>query len=205
MSNLIVVLTGGIGSGKTTVANYFRELGITIIDTDVIAREIVKPGSPLLQKITAKFSNDILLKDGSLNRQLLQEKIFQNKDDRLWLENLLHPAIYEQAANRAKENTSPYCVLVVPLLIETFDLFLNYFSSVKYLILAVEANEQLRKERIKQRDNLNAQQIEKIIQAQTARQERLALADDVIENDKDSEKLRKKVQHLHQNYSITDL
>lgn len=191
---LSIGLTGGIGSGKTTVANSFKELGVPIIDADDIAHEITKPNTPELKTIIDHFGKVIINKDGTLNRKKLREIIFSNLQQRLWLEKMLHPAIIRIMKERASQLTSPYCILVIPLLIETKNV------GLVDRILVVDAPETLQIERTQKRSQLDEQQIRAILQTQTSRNQRLALADDVIVNDKDIAVLQRKVFELHCKY-----
>jgi dephospho-CoA kinase len=189
-----VGLTGGIGSGKSTVANFFQDLGITIIDADVIARELVIPNSPALKKIVDHFGTEILDSSDQLNRQELHGRIFQNPSERLWLEQLLHPAILEEIKHRAQKSTSPYCIAVVPLLLET-----KLHSPVDR-ILVVDSPIELQRQRVQQRDNHSDQIIDAILETQLSREQRLSAADDVIVNNKGIEELKQQVKNLHENY-----
>lgn len=191
-SKLLVGLTGGIGSGKTTVANFFIELGITVIDADAIAREVVTKESGALKKITTHFGPGILDTNGSLRRDKLRDLIFKNTASRLWLENLLHPLILEKMQQQAKQAPSAYVVLIIPLLLE------KNISVDKALI--VDATPKLQIERIKQRENLNEEQINAIMQTQLNREQRLAKADDIIHNEGSLADLKTQVIKLHEKY-----
>ena len=136
MSHLIIGLTGGIASGKTTVANLLGQYGIDIIDADIVARDVVAPGSSALSQISQHFGPDILSPDGSLNRSELRQLIFSDAEHKTWLNNLLHPLIRQQIATELSLATSPYCLLVAPLLIE------NNMQSMVDLVLVVDSNEQ---------------------------------------------------------------
>jgi dephospho-CoA kinase len=118
VSQIIIGLTGGIGSGKTTIANMFATLGIDIIDADIIAREVVQPNSPALGQIKQHFGDKVIFADGNLNRALLREKIFSCNHEKKWLNDLLHPLIRQSITSQLEQATSPYCLLVAPLLIE---------------------------------------------------------------------------------------
>jgi len=191
---LIVGLTGGIGSGKSEVAKQFAKLNIEIIDCDEVAREIVAPGQHTLGLIIEHFGEDMLLEGGELNRRDLGELIFHNEEERKWLEDLLHPLIRDKIKTRLKKISSPYCVVVVPLLVESGKIdYVNH-------ILVVDAPDDLRKKRAMKRDNLTAEHAEKIMQSQASREERLEAADEVIENDAGIDKLEKQVKDLHQRY-----
>ncbi|MGB6976158.1 MAG: dephospho-CoA kinase [Gammaproteobacteria bacterium] len=194
-SLLKIGLTGGLASGKTTVANYFSELGITIIDTDQIAREVVQPDTAAYQQIVKRFGNKIVKSDGSLDRSQLRTIIFNKSKERHWLENLLHPLIREEAQRRLPLVTSPYCILVIPLLVETSP------NPLVDRILVVDTPEYLQIARAQQRDHMNIEQILLILRAQANRQQRLAMADDIIYNDNDLKRVKQQVAELHLCYS----
>ncbi|PKI13062.1 dephospho-CoA kinase [Colwellia sp. 12G3] len=177
MSKLVIGLTGGIGSGKTTVTNYFAELGVDIIDADIIAREVVAINSPALKAIAQHFGDDYIQADGQLNRALLRSRIFSNNDDKLWLNNLLHPLIRSHLIEQTNKAKSPYCILVAPLLIE------NNLLPLVNQVLVVDVNESTQLERTMQRDGTSLQEVKAILASQTNRTKRLSVADDVINND----------------------
>lgn len=192
---LTIGLTGGIGSGKSTVATLFAALGVPIIDTDEIARDVVKPGTAALAKIVNHFGSEILLANGLLNRQALAQKIFQDATAKAWLESLLHPIILEQANDAKRKAQFPYCIQVIPLLIETLP------NPNIDRILVVDAPPALQVERALARDpQRTSAEILAIINSQATRQARLAAADDVIINDDDLSKLQTAVNSLHQKY-----
>lgn len=191
---LTIGLTGGIGSGKSTVANFFSQLGITIIDSDQIARDVVLPGTPALQTIVTHFGKQILDDHGALDRQKLRELIFQHPEERRWLEKLLHPQIREKMRAAVQQAQSSYCVLVIPLLIETQP------NPLVNRILVIDSPEDLQIKRTQQRDRLDETQIQAIMQSQATREQRLAAADDVIHNKGDLKQLEIQVQKLHQRY-----
>ncbi|HHF4335770.1 dephospho-CoA kinase [Haemophilus influenzae] len=194
----IVGLTGGIGSGKTTIANLFADLDVPLVDADVVAREVVAKGSPLLSKIVEHFGSQILTKQGELNRAALREIVFHHDEEKQWLNNLLHPAIRERMKQQLSEQTAPYTLFVVPLLIE------NKLTALCDRILVVDVSPQTQLARSAQRDNNNFEQIQRIMNSQVSQQERLKWADDVINNDADLAQnlphLQKKVLELHQFY-----
>ncbi|MGE3919364.1 MAG: dephospho-CoA kinase [Gammaproteobacteria bacterium] len=191
---LIIGLTGGIGSGKSIVSEQFKKLGAGIIDTDQIAKELVTKGKPALAEIAKHFGREILDEQGHLNRMLLRDKIFNNLEEKQWLENLLHPMINEEIANQLKETKAPYCIIVIPLLFET-----NYSDFIQR-VLVVDSPEQLQIERASKRDQSSEANIKKIICHQISRTERLARADDVIINDSTLDNLEKQVTALHEKY-----
>jgi dephospho-CoA kinase len=191
----IIGLTGGIGSGKSEVAKLFAALGIDIVDTDQIAREIVHTGSELLNKIATKFGTKVLNQDGSLNRAEMRKLIFTDLHARQWLEGLLHPIIYQRMYHQILATKSAYCVVIIPLLIE---------SHMPYpidRILVVDAAEAQQIKRITQRDQVSEREVKDIIVAQATRETRLKVADDVIENTKDEKYLQEQVAALHKLYS----
>lgn len=176
MSKLVIGLTGGIGSGKTTITNYFGELGIEIIDADIIAREVVAINSPALKAIAQHFGNDYLLPDGQLNRALLRSRIFSNEADKQWLNNLLHPLIRFNIVKQTKAAKSAYCILVAPLLIE------NNLLELVDRVLIVDVSETTQISRTLLRDSSSEQEVKAIIASQTNRTARVNAADDIINN-----------------------
>lgn len=194
MADYIVGLTGGIGSGKTTVANQFAQLGITLVDADVIAREVVIKGSQGLAQIAEHFGDDILLEDGNLDRAKLREKIFHNDSERNWLNNLLHPLIRETMLKQCEQAQSSYVIMVVPLLFE------NGLDSLVDRTLLVDISPELQQQRTMSRDRVTAQQVKNIIGSQATRAEKLSKADDVIDNQGEISALRCKVEALHNFY-----
>lgn len=191
---LAIGLTGGIGSGKSTVANFFADLGIIIIDTDIIARHVVQSGTLALKKIVDHFGNEILNKDHTLDRNKLAGKVFHNPEEKKWLEKLLHPLIREEVVNAKKKVSSPYCVVVIPLLVETLP------NPDIDRILVVEAPQSLQISRVQHRDQRSESEISAIIESQATTDERLAVADDVLMNEGSLEKLRADVNELHKKY-----
>lgn len=193
---LIVGITGGIGSGKTSATNIFAQLGINIIDTDVLARAALTQGSPLLSEVFNYFGEGFKRSDGSLNRAALREEIFNSSASKAWLEALIHPWVKEQTKKRLIDasSTSPYVILVSPLLIEAGQLELIN----RLLIVDINPDEQL--ERTALRDNTSREQVAKIMQQQLDRSKRLSLADDILDNSKDLIHLEKQVRDLHDKY-----
>ncbi|MEZ5538919.1 MAG: dephospho-CoA kinase [Pseudomonadales bacterium] len=194
MSRYIVGLTGGIGSGKSAVAERFRQLGITVVDADVCARIVVEIGKPALQAIAEHFGNEILQADGTLNRAALRQKVFADEAERKWLEALLHPLIFEELWAQLQSAPSPYAILESPLLIEAGQ------HAICQRTLVVDAPEALQLARAMSRDNNSAEQVKAIMATQATREQRLAKADDVILNDKDIHSLTQAVDQLHQSY-----
>ena len=189
-----VVLTGGIASGKTTVSDLFAKLGVAVIDTDVIAREMVAPGQPALQRVVDVFGSAFLDSDGSLNRSKMRHAIFSDAALRSRLENILHPLIAAEAIRRAGKVRSPYCMVVIPL----------YTESARWpwidRVLVVDTPEAVQIQRGMERDGINHQQTQAILEAQADRSKRLALADDVISNDGTLAALQARVEELHAMY-----
>lgn len=195
MAVLRIGLTGGIASGKSTIARMFAELGVPVIDTDVIAHELVRPGEPALAAIIAGFGPEFLTADGALDRGRLRERIFSNAADRRRLEDILHPRIEAATLAASAHAGGPYQLLVVPLLIETG------FERHVDRILVVDCPEALQRERLMQRDSPGSpEDADRALAAQLTRQERLRRADDVIVNDGGLDTARARVQELHDRY-----
>ncbi|MGI2173897.1 dephospho-CoA kinase [Shewanella ulleungensis] len=188
----VVGLTGGIASGKTTVANLFAAYGIQLVDADVIAREVVQKGSKGLTIITEHFGNEILLPDGQLDRAALRSKVFNNEAQRLWLNSLLHPMIRQTMLEQVNTSTSAYVIMVVPLLFE------NQLDSLVTTTLVVDISPELQISRTMQRDGVSLQQVEHILASQMSRQQRIDKADHIIDNQGDINLLRSQVARLHQ-------
>jgi dephospho-CoA kinase len=189
-------LTGGIASGKTTVAMLFAELGAKVIDTDVIAREVVAPGQPALEEIAAAFGDQVLRPDGRLDRGALRARIFACEADRKTLEAITHPRIRAEALRQADAAGGLYQLIVVPLLVQS-----PLRESVDR-VLVVDCPEEVQIERLVARDGESEDSARRILAAQSSRSERLAIADDVITNDGGLEKLREQVAALHEIYRL---
>ncbi|EKT55913.1 dephospho-CoA kinase [Providencia sneebia] len=192
----IVALTGGIGSGKTTIANEFAKLGIEIVDADIIARQVVQPNTPALGAIISHFGPSILSSDGSLNRERLRQIIFSDDTEKKWLNALLHPLIQQKTQNQLQKSNSAYVLWVVPLLIENN---LTHLAD-RILVVDVTPDEQLK--RTIQRDNVSEEHVISILNAQSSREKRLSYADDVITNHDGELNIADKVAKLHENYII---
>jgi dephospho-CoA kinase len=190
-----VGLTGGIACGKSTVANLFAALGASIVDTDVLAREVVAPGSPLLPRISEHFGEQVLQKDASLDRARLRELVFANPAERQWLESLTHPAIRELTDARCESATGRYVIVAIPLLVETQGA--ERFDRV----LVVDCDPALQLARVQARDGSTSREAAQVLAAQASREQRLAVADDVILNNGDIAALRDQVEKLHRQYS----
>ncbi len=191
---LVVGLTGGIASGKTTVANLFHDqFGIELIDADVIAREVVAPGSDGLDAIVERFGETIL-DDGKLNRAALREKVFSDETHKNWLNQLLHPMIRQRMLDEVANASGEYCLLIVPLLVE------NGLNSLCDRVLVVDVSAETQISRTVARDQVSETQVQSILKAQASRQQRLAIADDVIDNDQANIVLIAQVTELHEKY-----
>ncbi|MFT2092376.1 dephospho-CoA kinase [Paraglaciecola sp. 2405UD69-4] len=194
MSSYVIGVSGGIGSGKTTVTDCFKQFDIDVIDADVVARQVVEPGTQGLQAITEKFGPQILDKQGELNRSQLRQLIFSNAEHKNWLNNLLHPAIRTEMAKQIQDAKSSYCLLSVPLLIE------NKLYEMVDRVLIVDVSESQQLARTILRDKSNTEQIQAIMKSQATREQRLAFADDVIDNNGPTENLQQQVSLLHHRY-----
>ncbi|PSW56506.1 dephospho-CoA kinase [Photobacterium leiognathi] len=193
--SLVIGLTGGIGSGKTTIANLFSDAyGIDIIDADIVAREVVEPNTFGLNAIIEKCGKEILLEDGTLNRAKLRDAIFSQPELKTWLNNLLHPLIREKMQQDINQSQSPYCLLVVPLMVE------NNLQTMTNRLLVVDVDEQVQIQRTQQRDNVSIEQIKNILASQASREQRLDAADDIITNNGDNKALVSQVEQLHLQY-----
>lgn len=190
----VVGLTGGIGSGKSAVSHQFEALGITIIDADVVAREVVEPGETALVQIAERFGDDILLESGSLDRAKLRQIVFEAPKQRDWLEQLLHPLIRERIMDQLENSGSGYAILSSPLLLETDQhLLVNH-------ILVVDVPVETQIKRTMARDNNSEEQVRAIIAAQMDREERRSRADKLIDNSGNEADLKAVVEQLHQSF-----
>lgn len=191
---LVVGLTGGIGSGKSTVAKMFAELDVPVFDADVEARALVAPGQPALQEIVAAFGTGVLAPDGSLDRKRMRELVFNDAHRRAQLEAILHPRVRQALELRIAATQAPYCIVVVPLLFEA-----NQIDLVDR-VLVVDAPDSTQMARTLERPGLTVGIVRSIMAAQWSREQRLAHADDVISNDRDLATLRTQVHQFHQQY-----
>lgn len=194
VSHFVVGVSGGIGSGKTTVTDLFAERGVDVIDADVIARQVVEPGTVAFSAIVDKFGQSVVQVDGSLDRAKLRELVFNNNDSKNWLNQLLHPAIREQMILQTQQAKSAYCLLSVPLLVE------NKLHQLVDRVLIVDVQESTQLQRAVARDQSNQQQIESIMKAQANREQRLAVADDIIDNNGPTKDLPEQILLLHKRY-----
>ena len=190
-----VGVTGGIGSGKSSAAALFAELGAGIIDTDDIAHELTRPGGLAMPDITTAFGAGIVATDGSLDRAAMRKRVFAEPAQRKVLEGILHPLIRAEARNRVASSTAPYVMLVVPLLLET-----GGYPDLVRRVLVIDCDESLQISRTMQRSGLTAEAVHAIIAVQLPRQQRLDRADDVLRNDGDIARLRSQVALLHDCY-----
>ena len=190
----IVGLTGGIGSGKTAVSDRFAALDVTVVDADVCARQVVEKGRPALGRIVEHFGAGVLDADGNLDRAQLRKIVFADEAERKWLEALLHPLIFDEMWSRLQSATSPYAVLVSPLLVEAGQ------KALCQRVLVVDVPEDVQLERAVARDSNSREQIKAIMAAQTSRSARLAEADDVLVNDSSLASLHEAVDELHCRY-----
>ncbi|AMG13075.1 dephospho-CoA kinase [Vibrio vulnificus] len=192
---LVIGLTGGIASGKTTVANLFQQhFAIDIVDADIVARQVVAPGSAGLTAIVGHFGADILTCEGELDRGQLRQRIFAHSEEKQWLNALLHPMIRRKMIEDLAQVSSPYALLVVPLLVE------NQLQTLCDRVLVVDVEEKTQLQRTMDRDGVDEQQVRAILKAQASRHERLALADDVIKNESKDQDLLQQITDLHQKY-----
>jgi len=192
---LVVSLTGGIGAGKSAVSDRFAALGIKVVDADVASREVVKPGSFALERIRERFGEAVIASDGTLDRTALRRVVFDDAEARTWLERLLHPRIGEYMRTETLRATSPYVVVVSPLLVEN-----RRPRRAPGRILVVDAPEAAQLERTMRRDGDDESRVRAIMATQASRAERLARADDVIVNDGDLAELDRAVLELHGRY-----
>lgn len=191
---LRIGLTGGIGSGKSTVAGLFAARGVPVIDADAIARQLVAPGQPALEAIVAAFGPEMLDEQGDLDRARLRELIFSDSQQRLQLEAILHPRIRAEMTTRIGTLNAPYVLLVIPLLFEAAQ------TDLVDLVLVVDAAPDVQRERVAARDALAEPQIEAILAAQLDRDHRVERADDVLDNSGDPAALEQQVDVLHRRY-----
>ena len=190
----ILGLTGGIGSGKTAASDYLATKGITIVDADIVAREVVEPQQPAWQAITERYGNEVLLTDQSLNRAWLRQKVFAEPDERKWLESQTHPRIRDAIIQQLQASRSAYSVLVSPLLFESGQYQLTQHS----LLIDVPVDVQV--ERACQRDGNDEEQIRRIIAAQMSRDDKREKANDIADNSQDLDHLYRQLDELHATY-----
>jgi dephospho-CoA kinase len=189
-----VGLTGGIASGKSTAAKFFGALGIPIIDTDQLARDVVEPGQPPLERLVERFGRSILTEDGHLDRPALRNIVFSDPKARADLEALTHPAIGAAVEARSATAGGPYQILVIPLLVE------KNLGSQLDRVLVVDCSEELQIRRLQSRDGSTPEQARAILNAQASRTARVKAANDIITNEGDMSRVRDQVATLHSTY-----
>ena len=191
---LLIGLTGGIASGKSAVADLFAKLGVTIVDTDIVAREVTAPGMPGLRQIAAEFGAAVLAPDGRLDRDRMRARVFADAADRRRLEAILHPLIRARTLELAAAATGPYVVIAIPLLVEAG------FEELVDRVLVVDCPPEVQIERLMTRDGETAESAARMLAAQASREDRLAVADDVLGNTGTLADLRAAVEALHGRY-----
>ena len=187
-------MTGGIASGKSLVADGFARLGVPVVDTDIVARQVVEPGAPALREIVAAFGEAVVDDTGGLDRRALREIVFSDDASRKRLESILHPVIRDETFRQAEAAVGPYVIIVVPLLFE------SPMKEAMDRILVVDCSEETQLKRLRSRDNESAEQARRIMATQATRKERLSIADDVIVNDRTPAVAREAITALHESY-----
>jgi dephospho-CoA kinase len=195
MKKLVVGVTGGIGSGKTTVARLFEALGAEVVDTDEIARQLTLAGQPAVELIRAQFGEEYVDPEGALDRARMRELVFADAQAKRRLEAILHPLIRAEASARVGRSTAPYVLLIVPLLVET-----GGYPELVGRVLVVDCEERLQLERASRRSGLSEEQVRAIVASQATREQRLQAADDVITNNAGPAELAEQVRRLHARY-----
>ena len=191
---LRIGMTGGIGSGKSTISQYFRELGVTVIDTDEVTRELTAKGQPALEEIRQVFGDKAIDEQGKLSREFLRNRIFTDDKQRRQLEAILHPRVYDYLLKNSDKQQEPYIIWVIPLLLETDA------SNRVDRVLVIDCPEHIQKQRAMARDKQTEAEIGRIMSRQVSRQARLQQADDVILNDCNQADLKAQVADLHRRY-----
>ncbi|KID55063.1 dephospho-CoA kinase [Pseudoalteromonas luteoviolacea] len=194
MSSWILGLTGGIGAGKTAATRYFESMGIDVVDADIVAREVVMPGSVGLNSIIAHFGDEVLTTEGTLNRAKLRSIIFDNEAQKDWLNALLHPLIREQLITQLEQATSPYAILCAPLLFE------NGLQRFCHKTLLIDVPVEVQIARTSERDKVPQEQVKNIIAAQMSREDKCQKADHIINNDRPLIEVQSDLDKLHQNF-----
>ena len=192
---LVVGVTGGIGSGKSTAARLFAECGAGLVDTDEIALRLTQPGQPAVAEIARRFGPQYLTPAGALDRQRMRSHVFSDPGAKAQLEAILHPLIRMQVAEQVRASDAPYVLVLIPLLVET-----GGYPTLVQRILVVDADETVQIARTMARSALSEEQVRAIMRTQASREQRLAAADDIIDNNGDLEQLRLQVQALHARY-----
>lgn len=191
----VVGLTGGIGCGKSSASQFFSDLGIDVIDTDIIARQLTQPNGSAISLIQNTFGSSVITADGALDRNKMRDLVFANSESRHKLEQILHPLILKAVIRRIKQSQAPYVIVVIPLLFETND----YNHLIRH-ILVIDCDEQQQLLRTMERSNLSEQKVRSIMATQVARETRIQKADDVILNNQDIEYLKAQILLLHHKY-----
>jgi dephospho-CoA kinase len=191
----VIALTGGIASGKSAVTRCFESLGIAVYDADIAAREVVAPGSEGLQAIVSAFGPEALDAEGKLDRAAMRRRVFADDQARLTLESITHPRVRQWLREHALADRGPYCLLAIPLLAENIE----HYRWVDR-VLVVDAPDDVRLGRLMQRDRIDAELAQRMLDRQASREQRLAIADDVIDNGGDEAALRPAVERLHEKY-----
>ncbi|MGE3319472.1 MAG: dephospho-CoA kinase [Candidatus Berkiella sp.] len=189
----VVALTGGIGSGKSTVADFFAKEGVPVIDADKIAHELVRPTKPAYQEIVKHWGTQVLQENKELNRPLLRQRIFTQPKDKIWLENLLHPLIHDTILEAIQALKAPYCIVVIPLLAEHY----ADYQAMLNAVIVIDVTNAIQHERTQHRDQADPALIERMIAAQCTSAERLKIATITLPNNGDLATLQKKVKDLH--------
>lgn len=192
----VLGVTGGIGSGKTAATDHFQSLGITVVDADLASRVIVEPGKEALIKIEEHFGPNVIANDGTLDRRALRDIVFNQPDERKWLEQLTHPLIGQEIIRQIQASESPYTILASPLLLESTQ------SQMTQRILLIDVPEALQVSRTVLRDDTNEDGVKAIMKAQMSRDERRSKVDDIIVNDQDLAYLHSEVERHHENYLL---
>lgn len=191
----VVGLTGGIGCGKSSASQFFSDLGIDVIDTDIIARQLTQPNGSAISLIQNTFGSSIIAADGTLDRNKMRDLVFANSELRHKLEQILHPLILKAVIRRIKQSQAPYVIVVIPLLFET-----NDYNHLIQHILVIDCDEQQQLLRTMERSNLSEQKVRSIMATQVTRETRIQKADDVILNNQDIEYLKAQILLLHHKY-----
>ena len=191
----VVGLTGGIGSGKSVVADLFARRGVTVVDTDAIAHELTAPGGGAIEAIHASFGSDFITREGALDRARMRALVFGDPQSKRRLERILHPRIRAESAARIAVADSPYAILVVPLLVEAGADRTRYQR-----VIVVDCDENVQIERVMRRSQLADDEVRRIMASQVGRQERLDAADDVVDNSEGLDDLEPQVERLHRHY-----
>lgn len=197
----LIGLTGGIGSGKSTAAQHFRNLGVDVVDVDAVSRSVTAAGGAGIDAVREAFGDGAVDASGAMNRAYIRELVFENPSERKRLEGILHPIIQRESLKALEAATSPYCIVDVPLLFES-----GFWKAKADRILVVDVPQEVQIERVKLRSGLTEERILSIIRAQTSRGDRIALADDIVSNTLGKEDLQRAVGLLHQKYlSMADI